>query len=116
MASLQTGTLGTRLAKHLLRRASYQVSRTRIEEFANMNVSDAVDALMLVPTPSLSEPIDPVNNQPWINSGIPPESPAFALRDHVKSWWMNEARQDPSIGHKMISHFSATTQQAVSKQ
>ncbi len=104
MASLlpKTGMLGTRLAKHLLRRTSYLVSRTRIEEFANMDVSVAVDALMVVPAPTLLEPIDPVTNQHWINSGIPPESNTSAQRDHVKSWWMNEARQDPSIGHKMM--------------
>jgi len=67
-----------------------------------MEVSDAIDALMAVPAPSLAEPIDPVTNQHWINSGIPPESNAGAQRNHVKSWWMNEARLDPSIGHKLM--------------
>jgi hypothetical protein len=44
MASLLplSGNLGKRLAKHLLRRASYNISKTRIEEFSNYTVSQAM--------------------------------------------------------------------------
>ena len=44
MASLtpHTGVLGSRLAKHLLRRATFNVSKERIEEFSAYNPAQAI--------------------------------------------------------------------------
>lgn len=103
MASLQayTSNLGIRLAAHLLRRATFRPTRARIEQFANLTPQQALDQLLTLQAPSLSEPIDPLTGQFWINSGIAPESGNQALRNYVKSWWLDEARQDNSIGSKM---------------
>jgi len=47
MASLdpKTGTLGKRLAAHLLRRSTFVVTKARIEQFATMSADAAVEAL-----------------------------------------------------------------------
>jgi hypothetical protein len=42
----RTGTLGRRLAAHLLRRTTYQVTPTRIEEFAQKTAEQAVNELL----------------------------------------------------------------------
>jgi uncharacterized protein (DUF1800 family) len=112
MASLapRTGLLGIRLAKHLLCRSTYNFTRAKIDQFAALDADAAVVLLMATVPPSIPEPIDPATNQAWINSGVPPLSNATRLQDYVKAWWMNEARLDHSIGHKMMfflhSHFT----------
>jgi uncharacterized protein (DUF1800 family) len=104
MASLNplTGNLGKRLAAHLLRRTTYVATKANIDTFANMSASNAVDVLINVTTPTIAEPIDYKTGQPWINSGVPADSGQTPLRDYVKGWWINEARLDLSIGHKMM--------------
>ena len=104
MASLNplTGTLGKRLAAHLLKRTTYVTTKANIDTFANMSISNAVDALMNIPAPTIPEPIDYKTGQPWINSGVSAISGQDTLRDYVKGWWINEARLDLSIGHKMM--------------
>ncbi len=104
MASLQsmTGTLGMNNAKHLLRRTTYNITHQSIEDFATMNVSDAVDSLFVSPPLTMDEPIDYLTGQPFINSGIPPLSGTSTLEDIVISWWLHEAQNDTSVRHKMI--------------
>ncbi len=122
MASLQpkSGPLGRRLATHLLRRTTFRYTKDRIEAIATMTADQAVDQLMLIPAPSLAEPIDPQTGQPWINSGSSPGSPIGALRDFVKSWWVHEALLDSSIGHKMMlflhSNFVVAASQGTSQE
>ncbi|MFK7807947.1 MAG: DUF1800 family protein [Saprospiraceae bacterium] len=112
MPSLEarTGALGVRLAKHLLRRTTYHITRSKIDQFAALEAADAVDLLMVTTAPSVPEPIDPATGQPWINSGVPSDSSSDRQRDYVKAWWMNEARLDEGIAHKMMfflhSHFT----------
>ncbi|MCC7224524.1 MAG: DUF1800 family protein [Chitinophagales bacterium] len=103
MASLQahTAALGSHLAAHLLRRTTFRPTRARIEQFATLTPQQALDALLLIQTPTVSEPTDPLTGQPWINSGIDPESGNQQLRNYVKSWWLNEALLDESMGSKM---------------
>lgn len=103
MASIQpySGILGTRLAAHLLRRATFRATRARIDQFATLTPQQAIDELYIIQPPTLSEPIDPLTGQPWVNSGIEPMSANQQLRNYVKSWWLDEARQDNSIGSKM---------------
>ena len=104
MASLtpKSGVLGRRLATHLLRRTTFHFTRLRIDQIAAMTPDQAVEDLMNIPPVTISEPIDPQTGQPWINSGAAAGSLTGLLRDYVKSWWINEARLDPSIGHKMM--------------
>ncbi len=103
MASLnpRSGPLGNRLAAHLLRRASFNITRSRIDQFSLLTAAEALDLLVVPYTPSIAEPIDPETNDHWINSGVPPLSANFRLKGYVSAWWMDEARQDPTINSKM---------------
>ncbi len=105
MASLapKTGKLGRRLAAHLLRRTTYQVTHKRINRFAEFSVSEAVDRLLRgAPKPALPEPIDPRSRRTWINTNRDIETGEYLLRRYVKGWWLHEALRDHSITHKMI--------------
>ncbi|MEM7372039.1 MAG: DUF1800 family protein [Bacteroidota bacterium] len=104
MASLNplSGTLGHRLAAHLLRRTSYHYTRAQIDAFAGKTVTQAMDDLMIIPSAIVAEPIDYETGQPWINSGVESMANRGRLRSYIAGWWMDEARQDPSIGHKMM--------------
>ncbi|MFT5383222.1 MAG: hypothetical protein ACI8VT_001130, partial [Saprospiraceae bacterium] len=104
MASLnpKSGVLNHRLAAHLLRRTTYVPTRQNIDNFAIKTVDEAVDDLFMLTDPTMDEPIDYTTGEPWINSGSPPGLAEFHLKHIVRSWWINEARQDVSIGHKMM--------------
>ena len=127
MASLSpfTGTLGNRLAKHLLRRATYNITKARIEEFSNYTVDQAIAKLAIVPKKNLEQPIHYVAGNltqpsPWINDD-PIYGPVnsdngsgnFKLRMYVVSWWMDEAKRDTSYKSKMtyflFTDFTADT-------
>lgn len=103
MASLNTytGVLGHRLAAHLLRRATFNITKERIALFAGYTPTQAVAALMNVPAKQITEPRDPDNNAPWISdiNAITGAS-SFNLYNTVKDWWLNEARIDTSAAHK----------------
>ena len=104
MASIApfTQKLGLRLAAHLLRRASYAYSKATLDSFAELTPSQALDVLFITKEPTIAEPIDPKTGQGWINSGTDPLTIENGLRQFVKGWWLNEARQDGSIAHKMM--------------
>ena len=115
MASLDpySGVLGLRLAKHLLRRATFNVTKARIEQYSNYTVDQALSDLLATSDKNLNQPIHYVNGNltspsPWINddptygtvnvdngSGLQKEN------DYVTSWWMDEARRDTSLRSKM---------------
>ncbi|HLF63007.1 MAG TPA: DUF1800 family protein [Saprospiraceae bacterium] len=103
MASLapMTGTLGTRLAAHLLRRSTYFVNKARIDQFAAMTPSQAVDTLFTQAPLIISEPLDPETGLPWINSGVESYSDAHDLLQAIGGWWIHEAIYDPSIVSKI---------------
>lgn len=104
MASLTpfSGPLGKRLAKHFLRRLSWNVTRARIDQFAALTAAEAVDLIVTTQTPSMDQPVDPADGQPWINPTVTTTlTQDAALRFVVVSWWLNEARLDHSIGSKM---------------
>lgn len=107
MASLQPqpGLLGKRLAAHLLRRCTFQYTKARIEAFANKTPAAAVAELFVIPDHYLDEPIDLKTNDHWINTGSDPVSFRFLLRTYVIGWWVDEARRDPSISHKLAFFF-----------
>lgn len=110
MASLQpmTGTLGTRLAAHLLRRGSYYVTRDRIDQFAGMTADQAVDALFVSSPHIIDEPIDYETGQPWINSGMDPYSDTNRLLHYIAGWWIHEAFKSPSIDYKIMFFLHST--------
>ena len=115
MASLDpySGVLGSRLAKHLLRRATFNITKARIAQYANFTVDQALSDLLVTSDKNLNQPIHYVNGNltspsPWINddptygtvngengSGLQKEN------DYVTSWWMDEARRDTSLRSKM---------------
>ncbi|MEO1516168.1 MAG: DUF1800 family protein [Bacteroidota bacterium] len=103
MASLtpKNGTLGKRLAAHLLRRTTYAFDKAQLDAFAQKTAGQAVDDLFQYQAPSIPEPIDPETGQGWINTGIAPVSSNFRLKHYVSTWWMHETMQDNSIGSKM---------------
>ena len=115
MASLDpySGELGSRLAKHLLRRASFNITKARIEEFASYNVNQALDVLLAPSQKNLNQPIHYVNGDltqpsPWINDdpdyGVANEnndSGAQRQNNFLDGWWMDEARRDTSLRSKM---------------
>ncbi|MFK7936612.1 MAG: DUF1800 family protein [Saprospiraceae bacterium] len=105
MASLtqHAGNLGQRLAAHLLRRLTFAPTKDRIDTVANMTADAAVDELFNFQNPSMAQPIDPETGQEWIDSGAVEgvNSEQFKLREFVRAWWMEQAIQDHSAGHKL---------------
>ena len=115
MASLDPfdGALGSRLAKHLLRRATFNISQQRIDQFADYNVDLAISQLLAPSVKNLNQPIHYVNGgltqpSPWINDdpdyGDVNEnnsSGAQRLNNFLDGWWMDEARRDTSLRSKM---------------
>lgn len=103
MPSLQphTDVLGRRLAAHLLRRSTYNITAARIDEFAAKTATQAVDDLFLTNTPVLTEPLDWQTGQGWTNEGVEAESFDFLLRQYTTGWWVHEALNDASIQHKV---------------
>ncbi len=103
MASLTpfSGTLGTRLAKHMLRRLTYRADRARIDQFAALTAQEAADLLIKTQAPSMDQPVDPADGMTWINPVATTTTQDAALRFVVVSWWLNEARLDQTIDSKM---------------
>ena len=104
MASLDahTGLLGERLAKHLLRRATYKIDKQAIDTFAAMSAEDAVEVLFTVPPTFLSEPINPETGLAWINNPDAVEPDQWKQRNYLKAWWLDESYRDTSINSKMM--------------
>lgn len=108
MASLSphTGTLGRRLAGHLLRRASFNVSKARIDQFASMDATTAVNELFTIPPLTMPDgPISWVTGRAWMRDNSNPNFPkgtnGVAI-EAVLSWLVHESLHDTSIRHKMV--------------
>ena len=115
MASLTPfeGALGPRLAKHLLRRATFNISQQRIDEFESYTVDQALAVLLTPSQKNLNQPIHYVNGaltqpRPWINDdpdyGAVNENNSSGgqrLNNFLDGWWMDEARRDTSLRSKM---------------
>jgi uncharacterized protein (DUF1800 family) len=106
------GALGRRNAAHLLRRASFHFSRSKVDAFASLSASAALTEL-LSPTPlQLDQPVFSIGTAApvtWINPPQPPSAPLPAddqeLTPYVMAWWLNEALHDPGITHRMSMFF-----------
>lgn len=105
MASLSplTGTLGKRLAAHLLRRTTFGGTRALINAYATKTVAQAVTELTTI-TPITSKPIDFKTNQTWVDQFRVNDvnSEDFLLKGFVVGWWMNNALKDNTIQHKLM--------------
>jgi uncharacterized protein (DUF1800 family) len=115
MASLTpyTGLLGRRLAKHLLRRATFNISKDRVDEFSVYTPTQAIAKLTVLPDKNLTQPIHYIDGDltlasPWIdddpiygNVNINNGSGNPRLRYFVVSWWLDEAKRDTSYRSKM---------------
>jgi uncharacterized protein (DUF1800 family) len=93
--------LDERLASHLLRRASYNYSKARVTELTGLNPAAAVSNLFQDYTLNIEQPINPDTNDVWINGGTPTTSNQGKFRDYIVSWWLDEARQNQGIQHKL---------------
>ncbi len=100
-----SGTLGRRLAKHLIRRCTYNHSVPLINSFAGMTADQAVEALLGNYQNFRPEPLNPNNGKPWLNDTINGEEVVTTnqgpYRDYIAGWWLDEARRDQTLNHKM---------------
>lgn len=111
MASLtvRNGLLGKRLAAHLLRRATYNITTAKIDSFAGMTADQAVEALFVVP--AYVHPEGPLswehNGNPWLTTGLYADKPTSnGQRERsVRFWLYNELIRDTSIRHRMTMFF-----------
>ncbi len=114
MASLNPfqGVLGRRKAAHLLRRASFRYTRTKVDEMTGQTAAEALSTF-LSPNPlMLDQPVytsGPAAPVTWINPPQPPSATLPAddaeLTPYVLAWWVNEALHDPGITHRMSLFF-----------
>ena len=106
--NLREGALGTRLAAHLLRRATYKYSPARITEFAIKTAAEAVDELFVIPP--LIHPEGPINwvdgVSPWLTVDPYSNNPDDGSRQRraVQLWGYNELLHDTSIRNKMTMY------------
>ncbi len=109
----RSGPLGIRLASHLLRRASFSYSIPRIQQFATMSASDAVDQLFQIP--NFTHPEGPINwedgQTAWLtdiaNYRNGPATNMGPRRNAIWLWVANESIKDTSIRHKMAFFWHA---------
>jgi len=109
MASLTplNEVLGIRRAKHLLRRATFNFSKTEIENIASLTPVQAVTYLLTSQANVLAEPYDPSGDPPdgyWTSKPRP--DGGFAGQGRKKSiitaWFWYNAMNQVSIKQKMI--------------
>ena len=107
--TLRNGPLGKRLAAHLLRRATYNITPARIDTFATMTAAQAVDALFVIPP--YVHPEGPLNwedgGTAWLTTGpyLSRPSSGGQRKRAVRFWFYNELIRDTSIRHKMTMFF-----------
>ena len=101
MASLTplNEALGKRRTKHLLRRATFNYSKTQIDVFALLTPTEVVNALLVDNTNTLSEPYHPSYGN-WttlaqVSTGT------TAKRSNICGWWWYNAINDISLKHKL---------------
>ncbi len=109
MPSLKTYNqpLGRRKAKHLLRRACFNLTPEKIVEFSNYTPKQATSILSAVSVQKLSEPNDPraldADEIYWTSSIKDPGDfdRQGAKRTYVSAWWWYNAFNDISLEHKL---------------
>lgn len=118
MASLdpKTGTLGKRLAAHLLRRSTFVVTKARIEQFAAMNADAAVEALFANnPLTNPEGPRDRPAGLAWYSVHDAEANPdSFSTEKGgvktrlIYNWMFQELLGDSTIKHKLAMFLHST--------
>ncbi len=99
--------LDLRKAKHLLRRATFNFSKTQLETFVGMSAVDAVASLTTAVPNALAAPYDPLPTANpdgyWTSSTALPNSFSGQNRKraHVCAWWWHNAMQHVTLKHKL---------------
>ncbi|MEM9985395.1 MAG: DUF1800 family protein, partial [Bacteroidota bacterium] len=107
MASIlpKSGTLGLRLATHLLRRTTFGFTKAQADLFAGLSVTQALDQLFTSPTLP-PHPIDPTTGLTWVISGrTGANSPDEDLNGVTNSWFLDFALADqttPSLYQRLV--------------
>lgn len=97
--------LGKRKAKHLLRRACFNFSPEKIDEFAAYTPEEALAIMGVRSTVKLSEPIDP-RGADWDEKHFTSSTridfgSQSAKRSYVAGWWWYNAFNEVSLEHKL---------------
>jgi len=91
MASLNpiTGVLGQQKAAHLLRRATFGPNINAINQYAAMDIDDAIENLFISdPEPNL--PLDPLTGTDWIHPNTThPDVFISTYSDKTCAWWID---------------------------
>jgi len=86
----KNGTLGRRLAAHLLRRTTFGSTRKEIDQFAELTVEEAVDKLLTFPGLP-AHPVDPKTGETWLMEGRTGDNTSSEeLMYIVNSWWLSQ--------------------------
>lgn len=86
-----TGVLGPINAAHLLRRATFKFNKTRINEFANYTVEQAMTALFAPLTLQVPEPVG-FNGQPVMKTYLNPTLNGYVYDSTtITGWFLREA-------------------------
>ncbi len=86
-----TGVLGPINAAHLLRRATFKLNKTRINEFANYTVAQAMSVLFAPLTLQVPEPVG-FNGQPVMKTFTNPTLNGYVYDgSSITGWYMREA-------------------------
>lgn len=99
--------LGFRRAKHLLRRTTFNYSKSQVEAFSNMTPAQAVTTLFKPTVNKLAEPYDPLpTNGPhgyWTSSTEHPKifDGQGRKRAFITAWWWYNAINEVSLKHKL---------------
>ena len=105
-----TGVLGLRKAKHLLRRTTFNYSKSNIDILSTMSVADALSFLTLDEDYIILEPFDYQNDGFWTSSNELPSSFSAQTkkRAYVGAWWWYNVANQTTIKYK-LSYFLFTS-------
>lgn len=97
--------LGRRKAKHLLRRACFNFTKEKIDEFSNYTPSQALALMAVKSLPKLAEPIDPRANswdeKHFTSSATVDFTAQGAKRSYIAAWWWYNAQNEIALEHKL---------------
>lgn len=95
--------LGKIKAKHLLKRATYNVTKSRIEEFSGYTVDQALSKLTEINVKNLSQPINYETGGNWIDETEADSESVIPVKlmDGTTAWWLDEARRDKTLRSRM---------------
>ncbi len=102
-----SGTLQSKRAAHLLRRATFGATKQQIDTFAGYTPAQAITQLFRQALPDPVLPIDPQTGQEWVISGITnANSKNFDLQDFTLKWILGQM-MSPGIPATVSLAYSA---------